>query len=269
MLVIQTEFQKDMLSKFGESGVCMDATYKVNDYDFNLITLLVLDQFQEGIPVAWAISNREDKTALVCILQSLKKRNGLIKPQWFMSDMAPQFFKAWKDISSEETTTYLWCIWHVDRAWRDGLKRYINDLEERKKTYHQLRTLMLEKEKRKFTEMLTKFLTLNSNPLFLDYFRTLYCKHSENWAMCYRIGTPMNTNMYSEAFHRVLKIVYLHHKRNKWLDHLIHIVLKISRDKAFEQLQKLEKGKTSQRICEINKRHKRIILFTSKHTKDR
>ena len=41
--------------------VYIDATYKINDYDFNLITFLILDDYQEGIYVAWALSNREDK----------------------------------------------------------------------------------------------------------------------------------------------------------------------------------------------------------------
>ena len=48
LLVLQTEFQSDMLCRHGRKGVCMDATYKINDYDFNLITLMVLDDFQEG-----------------------------------------------------------------------------------------------------------------------------------------------------------------------------------------------------------------------------
>ena len=52
LLVIQTEFQRDMFKKYGNRGVCIDATYRVNDYDFHLITILVLDDFQEGIPVA-------------------------------------------------------------------------------------------------------------------------------------------------------------------------------------------------------------------------
>jgi hypothetical protein len=37
VLVLQTEFQRDMLRIHGTGGVCMDATYKINDYDFNLI----------------------------------------------------------------------------------------------------------------------------------------------------------------------------------------------------------------------------------------
>ena len=72
LLVIQTEFQKDMLIKHGSEGVCMDATYNVNNYDFHLITLLVLDDYQEGIPAAYAISNREDKLVIKYILESIK-----------------------------------------------------------------------------------------------------------------------------------------------------------------------------------------------------
>ena len=33
-------------------------------------------------------------------------------------------------------------------------------------------------------------------------------------------------------------------------------MLQIARDKVYERLIKLEKGKSSHRICEINKRHK-------------
>ena len=47
LLVIQTEFQWDMFTKYGNRGVCIDATYKVNDYDFHLITILVLDDFRK------------------------------------------------------------------------------------------------------------------------------------------------------------------------------------------------------------------------------
>ena len=57
LLVIQMEFQRDMLRQFGKSTVCIDSTHGTNQYDFKLITLLVVDDYNEGIPVAWAISN--------------------------------------------------------------------------------------------------------------------------------------------------------------------------------------------------------------------
>ena len=69
--------------------VCMDATHGTNMYDFKLITLLVLDDFGEGIPVAWVITNREDATMLVEFLTAIKHMTGVLKtPRWFMSDDA-------------------------------------------------------------------------------------------------------------------------------------------------------------------------------------
>jgi len=53
--------------------ICMDATHGTNMYDFKLITLLVLDKFGEGIPVACAITNGEDATMLVEFLAAIKK----------------------------------------------------------------------------------------------------------------------------------------------------------------------------------------------------
>ncbi len=62
---IQTPLQADMLKQFSfESVVCVDSTHGTNGYDFNLITLVVVDEHSEGFPVAWCISNREDKTLI-------------------------------------------------------------------------------------------------------------------------------------------------------------------------------------------------------------
>ncbi len=44
-------------------------------------------------------------------------------------------------------------------------------------------------------------------------------------------------------------------KVNKRLDKCIHILLKLARDKGFERLVKLEKGKNSERINQIRVRH--------------
>ena len=266
VLVIQTEFQRDTLCKFGNNGVCIDATYRINDYDFNLITLMVLDDFQEGIPVMWALSNREDKSVLVSILNAIKQRCGEIEARWFMSDMAQQYYTAWKEVFKTESTAFLWCAWHVDRAWRDGLKRHLTERDQQREIYHQLRVLMMETDKAKFTTLLTQFLSLNKacSPIFTEYFKVNYCSHIEKWATCHRVGTPMNTNMFSEAFHRVLKIVYLGHQHNRRIDYLIYILLRISRDKAFDQLLKTEKGKHSHRTCEINKRHHRAVSSLAK-----
>ncbi len=94
LLVLQTEFQKEMFAKFGKNGICVDATYNVNSYSFHLISVLVLDQYQEGIPVAWGILNREDEAVIKYIFEAIKSTCGDLSTEWFMSDMALQYYNA-------------------------------------------------------------------------------------------------------------------------------------------------------------------------------
>ena len=254
-----------MLRSHGASGICVDATYKINDYDFNRITFMVLDDYQEGIPVVWALSNREDKLVLVHILEAIREVSGSIKPSWFMSDMAPQYFNAWEEVFGSNNTKQLWCVWHVDRAWKDGIRRHVHSVTQQKHIYHFLRMLLMKTNIPTFRKLLAQTLTQcrETAPPFAEYFNSRYCRNLEQWALCYRIGTPMNTNMHIESFHRVLKIVYLQHKHNRRVDYLIYILLRIAWDKAFDQLQKLEKGKLTHRICDINKQHKTALSFVS------
>ena len=59
VLVLQTEIQAQMLEMFGPQRiVCIDDTHGTNGYNFTLITIMVVDEFGEGFPVAWCISNR-------------------------------------------------------------------------------------------------------------------------------------------------------------------------------------------------------------------
>lgn len=58
--MIQTEFMRDMMRKHGIRIVCIDSTDGTNLYGFLLITIMVVDEHGEGLPVAWAISNKED-----------------------------------------------------------------------------------------------------------------------------------------------------------------------------------------------------------------
>ena len=88
-----------------------------------------------------------------------------------MSDMAPPYFNAWKEVFDTSNTKYLWCAWHIDRAWRKAVKKYFNTLDEQRKVYHQLCVLLMETSKPSFQVMLTKFLTSHCNSP-LNIFKT-------------------------------------------------------------------------------------------------
>ena len=120
-LAIQSPFQTEMLKLFGPGKViCIDATNGTNGYDFQLVTILVVDEFGEGYPVGWCLSNRTDLTLLLIFFKEIKKSVVNIVPKWVMSDDADQFFSAWVGVFCVGPQKLL-CTWHVDRAWRSNL----------------------------------------------------------------------------------------------------------------------------------------------------
>ena len=258
LLAVQTKFQLEMMKEFGNNIICVDATHGTNLYDFLLVTVMVVDDFGEGIPVAWAIMTREDHHMISFFLRALLKRTGSLKPSVFMSDDANQYWNSWSQVYGNNGTRKLLCAWHVDRAWRKAIREHIPDKDARINIYHHLRVILVEQQSETFQFMLQKFLSMltDSHPDFYGYFLKQYAGRVEQWAACHRKSMFINTIMYLESFHRLLKVVYFEGKHNQRLDHLLNILLRVVRDKAFERFQKLHKGKNTHRISEIHRRHK-------------
>ena len=105
---------------------------------------------------------------------------------------------------------------------------------------------------------------IEKHPEYHEYFNSYYVPNVREWATCFRVGTLVNTNMYLESFHRLLKVVYLNNKQNRRVDKLVHVLFRIARNLLYEQLSKLEKGKLTHRRCEINKRHKSAMAMNCK-----
>lgn len=261
LLAIQTQFQCDLMKTFGTRLICMDATHGTNHYHFKLVTVLILDEFGEGVPVGWMVSNKEDGILLSTFLTSLMDRTGPITAQYFMSDDAEQYYSSWNKVYGGQPRKLL-CSWHVDKAWRSQLQS-ISSSDKKTKLYCSLRTILQTLSIPEFRKLMQQSISwMLSDPdleAFGHYFQTYYAKRNEEWAYCYRVGTPVNTNMSVEAFHRLLKVVYLEGKHNRRVDHLLSLLLRIARDKLFDRLIKLEKGKSTHRGGEINRRHRAAI----------
>uniref|UniRef100_A0A1X7TXT6 ZSWIM1/3 RNaseH-like domain-containing protein n=1 Tax=Amphimedon queenslandica TaxID=400682 RepID=A0A1X7TXT6_AMPQE len=122
LLAVQTEFQRDAMKKFGNGkAVGMDATHGTNVYDFLLTTLMVIDNYGEGIPVGWAFTDKKDTCTL---------RVGAISPLVFMSDDAEQYYCAWSGVYGLVPKKLL-CSWHVDRAWKKAIHEHISGSEQK------------------------------------------------------------------------------------------------------------------------------------------
>ena len=80
MIVVHTEFQQHMLQKFGKNGILIDSTHGTNQYDFGLTTMLVIDEYGEGQPVGWCISNHETNEFMEVFFKSIIRTSGPVQP---------------------------------------------------------------------------------------------------------------------------------------------------------------------------------------------
>ena len=115
-----------MLQFGSDKMVCLDSTHGTTQYDFNLMTVMVIDDFGEGNPVAFMICNREDEAALAAFFRAIISK---LPPDinytssHIMIDDAGQYYNAWTSVFGPASK--LLCTWHVDRSWRKATKQHV------------------------------------------------------------------------------------------------------------------------------------------------
>uniref|UniRef100_A0A6P7HF54 Myoneurin-like n=1 Tax=Diabrotica virgifera virgifera TaxID=50390 RepID=A0A6P7HF54_DIAVI len=98
ILIIMNTGQLTTLKKFGSDCICVDGTHGVNSYQFELHTLLVLDDLRQGFPCCFCICSRSDETIMSLFFNCIKKESGPIEARVFMSDMADVYYNAWSKL---------------------------------------------------------------------------------------------------------------------------------------------------------------------------
>ncbi|XP_045464203.1 uncharacterized protein LOC123673658 [Harmonia axyridis] len=249
-LVIMTSFQKNMLEKFGTNIIALDGTHGLNNYDFELTTILVVDEFGEGILVAFMFTNRKDTYIYEVFFSVIKLAVGVIVTKTFMTDIVFTFYSAWFSIMGP-VIHQLFCSWHVDRAWQQNLLK-IKDKVKRKEAY---KTIKFLHRNTSSETTLNHLLSDVDTKDFGIYFTKHYKENYKKWAYCFRTGCGINTNMRLESMHKVLKYCYLDGKKVKRLDRSIHVLLKFVRDKYIERNIKKIKGKHTVHTKQIVLRH--------------
>ena len=251
---------------------CREVSYQCCNWHYNNYTIIIIIHINESLRIVlhvlkvhgWCLSNREDALVLEQFFRAMKQKTGPITPKWFMSDDAEQFLTGW--ISAFGPVQHkLLCTWHVDRAWRQKIQSLVKNKETQCAVYRNLRLLMEEQNEHNFEDLLQKtiqqFQVHTDISDFAQYFQNIYVHRKHQWAYCYRKMSTINTNMYVEAFHHILKYMYLQGKVNRRVDKCVHILMKIARDKSFERLTKLHKGKNTSRHVHINRSHKASLTM--------
>ncbi|BET02747.1 Zinc finger protein [Nesidiocoris tenuis] len=264
VLIIMNEAQVEVFSEFAEKGVCMDDTHGLNPYGFLLTTILVFDNLSIGFPSAFMLSNCGTVDVMGVFIKFVREAVGFsVKPKFVMSDMADVFYNAWV-LHMQPPEFRLYCSWHVDKSWRKNLTK-IKGRETQAEVYKVLRTLLEAQDVRAFEEMMNAsvelFLSNEDTADFGHYFNVVYAGKAPRWAYCYRKHAGVNTNMSLERFHGVLKHVYLKGNKPKRLDISLHALMRYLRDKLFDRVIHMQKGKLTHKMSAIRTRHRSALLL--------
>jgi len=260
-LIIMNRSQKNMVMQFGQNIIAVDSTHGLNSYDFELTTVMVVDDWGEGFPGACMLTNRKDSLIFNLFFQKLKEHVGNINTKIFMSDVTNVFYNPWKEVM-ESAPQQLYCAWHIDRAWQSNINK-INNPDKRQNVYKTLKLLQTLTDKLEFHKVILNF----ENELHGDeetcnfgvYFQKNYAHNYIKWAYCYRKNAGINTNMRLEAMHKILKYIYLDGKKVKRLDKGLYALNKYIRDKIVDRIVKKVKGKNSKHIQNIHVRHRSAV----------
>jgi hypothetical protein len=116
VLIIMTNGQAEMLKTYGNDVITTDSTHGSNAYDFQLTTIMVLDENRSGFASAYMFSSRIDTDAMTLFFSVIKELTGDLKCRSFMTDDANAYYNAWCKVMSPPENKLL-CTWHVIRNW--------------------------------------------------------------------------------------------------------------------------------------------------------
>ncbi len=261
VLVFMSPLQKSLLQKYGRRFVAMDGTQGLTpDADVFLHTIMVLDDDDEGFPTAFALSNSNDFRIINIFLNCVKEKAGVITPKTFMSDTRLCYFESWKGIMGSPET-FLFCDWHVSKAWNTNLRSKIHNKVKRQEIRVKMESLKREINENTFYDKLVELLNMEDDDTvnFLYYFQQEYLHCVQQWAYCFRYMAGINTNMSLEGFHRILKYIHSKGKKIPTLPEVLTHVLDYLRKKLHDILSKRVKGKVTYKLTQLRKSHDEFV----------
>ncbi|XP_059075369.1 uncharacterized protein LOC131875306 [Cryptomeria japonica] len=189
---IQTPWMREMMVKHSHNSIiAMDSTFSTNKYGYELYTLLVFDEQEADIPIAWAISSINKVEDINEWLIEVYKRGKQSKEDWhvnaFMTDDASAEIKA---IRSSFNCRILLCIWHVRRAWLKNMYRYVNNKDIATSMFNRLGEIMYTKSDDEgiITQSTKKFMEdFKEEKKFIDYFQKTWCHDERRIDSCVQL----------------------------------------------------------------------------------
>lgn len=222
----------------------------------------MIDEYGEGVPLAYCLSEREDENAISAFLYIVKETAGQINAKDFLSDDASQYFNSWKSVFGGNIKKRL-CSWHVFKNWKQQLRLKIGDPNKEKEILNKLISIRDSKDEQSASDNLDNLIKdLNKNnktKQFGSYLKSYYQKRINEWIYCDRDVLIPNTNMHIEALHRLIKCIFLNSKRIQKISRCIEILKELTEQKELDRLVKIVKRKCTKKTREIFNDHQKAI----------
>lgn len=262
VLVIMNEFQIDMFKQYGSDIVAVNRMDISCGYGLELTIVMVLDNFHQGIPCCFLLSNRNDQKVYEIMFSKMSEQVGKVRPKVFMSHVTDVFMKAWNNVMPPPERRLL-CSWHVLRLWEKNLSK-VRNVDVRKKLRQFLYSLRMELNPMRFHELLQEFLRNPNDELieFKEYFKEYFLENVESWAYCYRKYAGINTNYVTERFLRAFKQIYLNNKSEYTFEEGLDALSLLLKNLPFEKVVREVKGKLVSKLKHLRERHKECTNLT-------
>lgn len=127
ILIHQTLWQKEILTKYGNTMTLIDATYKTTKYDIPLFFITVRTNSGYTV-VAEFIVQMETATHIQEALKILKKWNPNWNPRYIMCDYSEAEITAME--AAFPTTTVYICDFHREQCWERWVKDHKHGLTD-------------------------------------------------------------------------------------------------------------------------------------------
>ena len=196
VVVIQSEIQKKLMLKFGESGLlCLSVPCAA----YVLTSLCVIDEFGEGLPVAVCMSNRIDDVIVRIFFSKVKENVGELKPAWFMSGSHDNFYATFVQLTGHQPMRFV-SLSSTEACFRSELvKGRLGHMTNEVGVYETVLTALLERNDKVFEDLVWMLLQRSTKKLeaFYKQFTTQWLQRRYEWANCYR---PYGLDAAAEEF---------------------------------------------------------------------
>lgn len=234
MFGFQTSQQLALMKEYAKNILVVDETHSTNQYDYQLLNLVIVDDNRKGWPVAHLITSKSNETTLGAFFAAVFEKIPEIQLNCVITDDDPKLINA-MEASFGAPIRHILCKWHLSRTFKKQLNekapRHLGD-----EMYVALKLIVDTKNSNEFQKLCAAFISKYESlaPAFCTYFEKHYLTNERisKWANCHRNfhHLMVNTTGHVESFHKRLKSDYMKRKPNKRIDALIQLLLVIAED---------------------------------------